>query len=122
MMRTGKIKIRDKEYIICFSTRVLIALEEREGDSTKGLQRILSENKMADLFWLLEQMIDAGDRYAKLEGLENPGRLALDEIIDAVGVDEYETIFGSVATAVKAGNKATIELKQSKNAKTTQAE
>ena len=39
-----------------------MALEEREGDSTKGLQRILSENKVSDLFWLLAQMIDAGDR------------------------------------------------------------
>ena len=119
-MRTEIVKICGKEYIACFSTRVLMALEEREGDSTKGLQRILSENKVSDLFWLLAQMIDAGDRYAKLEGLDNPGKLALDDLIDLIGVDEYEGVFRAVTETVKAGNTPNVEVKPAKNGKATQ--
>lgn len=118
-MRTGKVTIHGKEYMLCFSTRVLMALEEREGDSTKGLQRIMKDEKVSDLFWLLEQMIDAGDRYAGIEGIANPGKLTVDQLADMVGVDEYETMFGAVAEAVKAGNAPTVEVKPSKNANAT---
>ena len=78
--------------------------------------------KASDLFWLLAQMIDAGDRYAKLEGLENPGKLTLDEIIDRVGIDDYQTMFGAIATAVKTGNTPSVQVKPEKNAKTTRQE
>ena len=33
-MRTAKAQIDGKEYLICFSTRVLMAIEEREGTET----------------------------------------------------------------------------------------
>lgn len=119
-MRTGKVKIRGKDYITCFSTRVLLALEEREGNSDKALQQILSNGKVTDMFWLLAQMIDAGDRYAKIEGLDNPGTLTFDEIIDSIGVDDYETMFDALAEAVKRGSTPTVQTKPSKNAETTQ--
>lgn len=121
-MRTGKVTVHGKEYLLCFSTRVLMALEEREGDSDKALMRILNEHKITDLFWLLSQMIDAGDRYAKIEGIENPGKLTVDELADIVGVDEYENMFASITKAIGAGNKQNIKIKPSKNAKTTQEE
>lgn len=116
-MRTGKATINGKEYLLCFSTRVLMALEERGGSSDAELQRIMEEHKVSDLFWLLERMIDAGDRYAKLEGLDNPGTISGDDLIDLVGVDEYETMFTSIAGAVKAGNTPEVKVK-TKNAET----
>ena len=73
-MRTGKITIGGKDYITCLSTRVLVALEERGGDADQELARIMQGRKLGDLFWLLAQMIDAGDRYAKLEGWTIPAR------------------------------------------------
>ena len=116
-MRTGKVEINGKEYLLCFSTRVLMALEERGGSSEAELQRIMDEHKVSDLFWLLEKMIDAGDRYAKLEGIENPGTISGDNLIDLVGVDDYETMFQSIVGAVAAGNTPEVKVK-TKNAET----
>lgn len=118
-MRTSEITIADNKYLACFSTRVLVAIEEREGDGQKGLQRILADGKTSDLFWLLAQMIDAGDRYARHEGLENPGVLTEDELLDLVGVDDYNTMFGAIAQAVQRGNTPEVEVRPAKNAKTT---
>lgn len=34
-MRTGTVNIHGKEYMICFSTRVIVRIEEKYGDYTK---------------------------------------------------------------------------------------
>lgn len=121
-MRTSKVTIDGKEYLTCFSTRVLVVLEEREGNADEGLKRIMSGGKTSDAFWLLTQMIDAGDRYAKLEGLDNPGKLTLDELYDRVDVNEYADMFRAVIETAMNGTKATIEVKPSKNANATPEE
>lgn len=124
-MRTGKIVVNGQEYITCLSTRVLVALEERGGDADKELARIMQGRKLGDLFWLLAQMIDAGDRYAKREGIDNPGSLSLDELIDSVGPDDYEVMTGAMVDTVKAGTTPTVEAKpakgKGKNAEARQA-
>ena len=120
-MRTGKITISGKEYLTCFSTRVLMALEDRGRSADAELQRIMEDGRITDVFWLLEHLIDAGNRYAELEGSDNPGKLTLDEIVDRVGVDEYQTMFKAVTDAVAKGNKPTVAVKTTKkNVKTTQ--
>ena len=101
-MRTGKITIGGKDYITCLSTRVLVALEERGGTPTRSLPASCRAGSW-ETFWLLAQMIDAGDRYAKLEGLDNPGSLTLDAIMDCMGPDDYEAMTGAMAETVKAG-------------------
>lgn len=124
-MRTGKITVNGQEYITCLSTRVLVALEERGGDADKELARIMQGRKLGDLFWLLAQMIDAGDRYAKLEGIDNPGTLSLDALMDSMGPDDYEVMTGAMADTVKAGTTPTVEAKpakgKGKNAEARQA-
>lgn len=120
-MRTAKAKIHGKEYLICFSTRVLMALEERDGDSSAGLEKIMKTQKVSDVFWLLAQMIDAGDRYAKIEGIDNPGTISYDELVDTLGVDEYQDVFGAITEAVQKGTKPEVQTKPAKNAKTTPA-
>lgn len=124
-MRTGKITVNGQDYITCLSTRVLVALEERGGDADKELARIMQGRKLGDLFWLLAQMIDAGDRYAKLEGIDNPGTLSLDALMDSMGPDDYEVMTGAMADTVKAGTTPTVEAKpakgKGKNAEARQA-
>lgn len=124
-MRTGKITVNGQEYITCLSTRVLVALEERGGDAEKELARIMQGRKLGDLFWLLAQMIDAGNRYAKLEGIDNPGTLSLDALMDSMGPDDYEVMTGAMADTVKAGTTPTVEAKpakgKGKNAEAKQA-
>ena len=120
-MRTGKIKIGDKEYLGCFSTRVLANVEDYTGMSFEtGLKDILDKKSIKDIIWFVSQLINAGDRYAKMEGIDNPGTLDEDEIYDIVGVDDYEDVFGSIGEIVKSGTKPEIELKPAKNAKATQ--
>lgn len=121
-MRTGKITIQEKEYILCFSTRVLMRLEERGGNADAELKRIMEGGKISDLFWLLAQMVDAGDRYARLEGLDNPGTLSLDDMADLIGVDDYPKMLGALTDTMQKGNTPTIQTKAEKNAKTTQEE
>ena len=99
-----------------------MTLEERGGNADQELARILRSGKVTDSFWLLAQFIDAGDRYAEIEGIENPGRLTLDEIIDLVGIDEYDTMFHTIAETTKCGSEPTVEIKTPKNAETTQEE
>lgn len=120
-MRIGKIKIGDKEYLGCFSTRVLANVEDYTGMSFEtGLKDILEKKSIKDIIWFVSQLINAGDRYAKMEGIDNPGTLDEDEIYDIVGVDDYEDVFGAVGDIVKAGIKPEIELKPGKNVKATQ--
>ena len=120
-MRTGKIKIGDKEYLGCFSTRVLANVEDYTGMSFEtGLKDILEKKSIKDIIWFVSQLINAGDRYAKMEGIDNPGTLDEDEIYDLVGVDDYEDVFSEIGDIVKSGTKPEIELKPAKNAKTTQ--
>lgn len=114
-MRTKRIKIADKEYLACFSSRVLVSLEERGGNADKALADILNGLKVKDVFWLLAELLNAGDRYAKEEGIENPGQITVDELLDRVGVDEYTTMFSEVTAAISDGSKTTVEVQPEKN-------
>ena len=79
--------------MLCISTRVLLHIEEKYGDSDGGLKQIMSNGKLSDVVWLLSEMIDAGDRYAKMESVENPGAIPFDELLDRIGPDDYELMF-----------------------------
>lgn len=119
-MRTEKIKIGEKEYLGCFSTRVLVDVEDYTGMSfADGINDILEKKSIKDIVWLISKLIEAGDRYAKMENIDNPGTLTEDDIYDCVGVEDYETMFIGVNEIVSAGVKTNIKLKPSKNAKAT---
>lgn len=113
-MRTGKVSIKGREYMTCLSARVLRALEERGGDADKELARIMQGKKLGDLFWLLAQMIDAGNRYAEMEHLENSGTLSLDELLDSLGPDDFEGMTVAMVETVKAGTTPTVEAQPAK--------
>lgn len=94
-MRTGKTKINDKEYHLCLSPRVLMALEERG----LSLETMFSDtsHQVTNIFTLLWLMIDAGHRWAVMNGEESTGTITLDEIIDSVDFDEYGRIVDDLA-------------------------
>lgn len=122
-MRTASIEVNGRTYLTCLSTRVLMALEERGGDADAELRRVLEGGKLADLFWLLAQMIDAGSRYARHEGLDDPGTLTFDQLVDLMGPDDYQRMNAAVAETVKAGTQPTVEVRPApgKNADASQA-
>ena len=49
------------------------------------LSSIMENEALSDAFWLLHQLMVAGNRYAKLEGLDAPEVFSLDDMIDLVG-------------------------------------
>ena len=62
-----------------------------------------------DAFWLLHQLMVAGNRYAKLEGLDAPEVFSLDDMIDLVGVEDYPAMFAAIGKAVTDGQAQTVE-------------
>ena len=126
-MRTSKLTIRGKEYTCCFSTRVLLALEDRGRQevpvksATEMLGAIMDDNgNLRDAFWLLHQMMLAGHRYAKLEGMDAPEPMALEDMLDLIGVEDYQSMFAAIGEAVTSGQTQTIEAEFPKNAKAAQ--
>lgn len=119
-MRISHVCIKGQEYPICFSTRVVISCEERAGGIDAELKKISEENSLKEMFWLLSEMLKAGVRYAKLEGLETPEPPGYEQLIDIVGIDEYQSMFSAVVDATTKGMQRKIEVEEEKNAKTTQ--
>ena len=122
-MKTGRIEICGKSYLLCLSTRVMMTLQDKGGDASEELTRILESNDMKDIFWLIEQMMDAGARYADLEDIENPKPLKYDQLIDLTSPLEYEQVFGALTESITNSTQPTVEAEPSeKNAETTQDE
>ena len=126
-MKTGKVRIGNKEYVTCFSVRVMLNLREKYGDIEKGLQGVAGVQNIEDAFWIVYELMKAGAQYAKLEGIENPPLPEYDTCLDLVGVDDLPEITNSIVDTVKNGSKTVIKTepseetkKNSKNAKTTQ--
>lgn len=99
-MRTGKVKINDKEYTLCLSTRVLMGLEER-GLSLESVFADTS-HQVTNIFTLLSLMIDAGHRWAVMNGEESAGTITLDEIADSVDIEQYQGIVESITRTISA--------------------
>lgn len=123
-MRTGKIEINGKEYLLCFSTRVVRACSERYGgveNIDKALMQGTEANMMDESFWLLATMMDAGARYAKLNGIETPPPLSYDDIYDLCGVDDLMGMKTKIFETVASGSEREIdtELENEKNGETT---
>lgn len=124
-MRTAKIKINKKEYLLCFSTRVIRACSERYGKIENVNEALSSgtEVKMMDeSFWLLATMMDAGARYAKLNDIETPAPLSADDLYDLCGMDDLLRMKAKIFETVENGNERKIEteMEEEKNAETTQ--
>ena len=69
----------------------------------------MENEALSDAFWLLHQLMVAGNRYAKLEGLDAPEVFSLDDMIDLVGVEDYPAMFATIGKAVTDGQAQTVE-------------
>ncbi|MGN0134732.1 MAG: hypothetical protein ACI4AO_08390 [Anaerotignum sp.] len=123
-MRTGKIEINGKEYLLCFSTRVVRACSERYGgveNIDKALMQGTEANMMDESFWLLATMMDAGARYAKLNGIETPPPLSYDDLYDLCDVDDLMGMKTKIFETVASGSEREIdtEPENEKNGDTT---
>lgn len=122
-MRTAKMAVNGQEHLLCFSARVVRACTERYG----GVERItdvLSDQDtvkvLDESLWILAAMMDAGDRYAKLNGLENPPPLSCDALYDAMGMEDFAGLQGKIAETIRSGRETHVEVEPGKNGEATQ--
>ena len=105
-MRTAKIEINKKEYLLCFSARVMRACSERY-ESAENIG--------------LSAMMDAGAKYAKMEGISTPPPLSYDALYDLCGMDDLLDMQTKIFETIADGSERRIETEdeEGKNAETT---
>lgn len=117
-MRTGVFEIEGKKYCACLSTRVIVDLENRNGrTSDEELNEILGSGKVEGLIWLLQKMIAAGDRYCKKNGIDNPGTLTMDDLLDGLDLDGCKDMIAGLIVSVSNGSKSEVETVEDSNSK-----
>lgn len=130
-MRTAKIDICGREYLLCFSARVVRAVTERYGgmeridDALSGKDGTDAEpsavKALDEAVWLLAAMMDGGERYAKLNGLPNPHALTTDELLDVLDIGDFAKMRAKIAETITKGKETHVEADPGKNAETTPA-
>jgi len=117
-MRTAKITLNNKEYLLCFSTRVIRSCAERYG-SVDGIDAALSEGdqlkKLDESIWLLSAMLDGGARYAKLNGIDNPPAPTFDDLYDICDISDFSNLKSKIQETITNGKEASVNIEASKN-------
>lgn len=121
-MRTAKLTLNGQEHLLCFSARLVRSCTERYGD-VSNINEALSGDPMRsfdEALWLLAEMMAAGDRYAKMMGLDNPPPLAADDLLDVCDLNDFAGLREKIAETITSGQRTTVEVAPSKNAEATQ--
>lgn len=124
-MRTAKLTVNGSEHLLCFSARVLRGVTERYGGMDKLSAALDDKDPLKSLdeaFWILSSMMDAGDRYARHEGLDNPEPLTVEELYDLCDISDFSGLKGKIAETITVGKTTTIEAQSPKNAGATRGE
>ena len=122
-MRTAKIEIAGKEHLLCFSVRVIMAVNDRYGGVEQIDAALSGENlnqNLREAVWLLSTMMAAGARYADLNGIENPPPLSCEELYDLCDTEDFLGLRGKIVETIIAGRTAHVEVEPEKNGMATQ--
>lgn len=121
-MRTAKVSIDGREHLLCFSVRVLRAVVDRYG-SVEGLYAATSTEDQAknldEALWQLAAMMDAGARYAVLEGLPNGEPLTQEQLYDVCDISDFFEIRMAVQRTITSGVSPSLQVDDSKNREAT---
>lgn len=123
-MRTARITIDGAEHLLCFSARVVRACTERYGDIVNIDEALTSGSAvqaMDEAVWMVAAMMDAGARYSKLNGLDNPPPLTEDELLDVCDLGDLNQLTSKITETITNGKTPTVEAEPAKNAKATPA-
>ena len=121
-MRTGAISIDGKKHTLCFSLRVVRNCVERYGTANGLYDALSSKDELSALnesVWVLSEMMAAGDKYAKMNGIKNPAPLSFDELYDVCDINDFVNLKASIISTINSGKSTTVEV-ASPNAKATQ--
>lgn len=123
-MKTTSIEINGKTYPLCFSLRVMRSCTERYRSIEKIDSAIASEDKLQNVYesvWIIAEMMKAGERYAKLNGLDAPEALSEDVLLDIFDVRDTALLVEKIQETILAGKAAEVEAEPEKNAEATRA-
>ena len=124
-MKTARISIDGTEHLLCFSARVMKACADRHGELGKideALSKGTQSETLNETLWLLSCMMDAGHRYAKRSGMENPEPLSLEELYDCCDASDLGGIRRKIAETITGGSQTNVEVAPSKHVETTQGQ
>ena len=122
-MRTATIRLSGRDYPLCFSTRVVRACTERYGGVDKISAALDASGPVSVLdesLWLLAAMLDAGARYARLNGQECPPPPTQEALYDLCGMDDLGRLRANIMETMTRGQSRTVEVEPPKNAVATQ--
>lgn len=117
-MRTAKMSVDGKDRLLCFSTRVIRDVVDRFGDVSKINDALNDEDKCKALdnaVWLLSRMMDAGGRYARLNGIENPEPLSYEDLYDSLDIGDFTRLRQKIQETIVNGNQRTVDAVPGKN-------
>lgn len=110
-MITKTVEVAGKDYLLCASLRVVRYMNHVRAKA------ISEEDSVDELVDMLKIMIDAGDKYAKTNGIDNPEPLSKDDILDYLGMDDYMRIQDAINAATLESSKRTLEVEPPKDSK-----
>ena len=123
-MKTTSIESNGKRYLLCFSLRVIRSCTERYKSIEEIGSAIDSEDKLQNVYesvWIIAEMMKAGARYAKLNGLDAPEALSEDVLLDVFDVRDAALLVEKIQETILAGKAAEVEAEYPKNAEATRA-
>lgn len=115
MTRTRNISINGKEYILCYSTRVVRAVTEEFGSPGK-MNYALTESESAEerletMLFVLHKLMEAGARFSDMEGIENPKVPSLKELHALFPLMHPQKVIRSIKDAITFGSAVSVEIK-----------
>lgn len=123
-MKVVKANIFGEERILANTLRVSMKIAERFG-SEEAMRNSMASGSPAESIGIvvdwLAMLMEAGDRYADLNGIYNPTPLSADELLDNCGVNDLIDAQKYIQMAMEAGMQQDVVAEGGrKNAETTQ--
>lgn len=107
-MRTTTIELKGKEYILCLSLKGIANLSARYGDLEKA-SKAMAKPDICDAIIILAEMMSCGDRYAKLNGMENPEPLSQEELEYGLDLADFVPMMAKIGETVRLSMEREVE-------------
>lgn len=124
-MKTVRVEIDEREYILCCPISVMKELNEHFGGMEK-IDEALSQNDLSavidESMWILSTLMKAGERYAEKNSLDHNKALSVEQLQDLCDISTLFDIRESIFDVLSASAKQEIELEPAKNQDTTPGE
>ncbi len=121
-MRTVSVEIGGEKRVLCYSLRVIKAIEEAFGGETEMRAKLTAGTGQSvdTICWLMNQLMVSGKRYADKAGLTCPEPMSADDMLDCYDLSDLYAMQKTIQDALSAGMRQDVEA-TSKNAEATPA-